>query len=234
MKNITFIISSVLITYSLTAFAYANWSTKLEKQPCCKSSITETQPPNFSFDVDSRFNTTVTKEQLTNATSVLDIVPENSNWRKFDFEKVNVRLLPGESNNYVNGTSKDLSNDQIKLLNTVDYSTDFVIDAYIKSENPSPKDHHPYYISVVPEKEASYMGRKLAIINYLESNCASTIAKTHRGNLKPGKARFTISTAGTIKNVNLESTSGYPTVDKKMIGLLTTIPGIWVPATNEA
>ena len=191
------------------------------------------EPPTFVYDVDSRFIANISKEDIRNAKTIIDLVPEDAGWDNFEFKEVTIKVLPDENNKYAKGNSKELNLEQINLLKTIDYSTNFVVDTYIKSEHPSAHNHHPYYITVTPEKEASYLGGKEALINYLTVNCASTISKTERGNLKSGKAHFTISKEGTISNVNLESTSGYRSVDLKMMELIITLPGVWIPATNE-
>jgi hypothetical protein len=233
MKNITLIACSVILTFSLTAFTYTSWNhTPNTNNNACGEPTVRVDPPTFSYDIDSRFMANVTKEDLRNAKTIIDIVPKKANWDRFNFREVTIRVMPDENNNYAKGESKELNLDQIKLLKTIDYSTNFVVDTYVEN-SPKYYDHYPYYITVIPEKEASYMLGKQAVINYLKESCASTIAKIERGYLKSGKAHFIISKDGTIKNVNLESTSGYPTVDKKMLALIATMPGMWIPATNQ-
>lgn len=234
MKNTILVVCTIIITFNLTAFAYANWSTsKTNETMCCKTVASNeiNIPPNFVFDVDSRFIANITKQDLRNAKTILDIVPKDAGWDKMTFwnVKVNILNLKG-ANKYEMGKDETLTPAQIALLKTADYSTNFNIEAYNKKD---PSSVYPYYFTIIPETEASYLGGKDAIINYLKKNSEATIAKTEKGNLKSGKARFTISKEGMIKNVNLELSSGYPTVDKKMIQLIPTIPGIWIPAKNE-
>jgi hypothetical protein len=50
--------------------------------------------------------------------------------------------------------------------------------------------------------------------------------------LKPAKLFFTVTIKGSIKNVYLDRTSGYPDVDKTMIELISKVPSAWEPAQN--
>ena len=229
MKKNTLIVCAALTTLSITAFAFGTIDST-------ENEITElkaNEQPSFIYDIDSRFIANISKEDIRNAKTIIDLIPENAGWDNFDFKEVTIKVLPNEISTYAKGKSKELNLDQINLLKTIDYSTNFVVDTYVKSKYPSANDHYPYYITVIPEKEANYMGGKKAIINYLKRGCSSTIAKIKKGNLKAGKARFTISKTGSIKNVKLESTSGYPSVDKKMLELILIMSGIWFPASNE-
>jgi hypothetical protein len=229
MKKSSLIVCTALITFSFSFFSCGNINAT-EKETL---EITSNEPPNFKYDVDSRFIANISKEDIRKAKTIIDLIPEDAGWDNFDFKEVTIRVMPDEKNNYVKGDSKVLSFKQIQLLKTIDYSTNFIVDTYIKSKHPSSNDHYPYYITVIPEKEANYMGGKKAIINYMKEGCASTITKIEKGKLTAGKAHFTISKSGSIKNVTLESTSGYPSVDKKMLELIENMPGIWFPATNE-
>ena len=51
--------------------------------------------------------------------------------------------------------------------------------------------------------------------------------------LKPARLYFTVTKDGTIENLKLDSGSGYPEVDKKMMELITKTPGAWLPAKNS-
>lgn len=220
---------TALITFSLTAFSCININAT-EKET---EEIVTGEPPSFVYDIDSRFIANISKEDISNAKTIIDLIPENAGWENFDFKQVTIRVMPDENTNYAKGESKVLNLDQIKLLKTIDYSTNFIVDTYINEESKSGSNHYPYYITVIPEKEANYIGGKKVAINYLKENSASTITKIDEDKLKAGKVCFIISKTGSIKNVNLESTSGYPTVDNKMLELINNMPGIWIPATNE-
>ena len=90
-----------------------------------------------------------------------------------------------------------------------------------------------YYLTVIPEKEAAYASGHDALIAYLKENSKDKTAIIKEDKLQPGKVNFTITKNGTIANVKLTSTSGYTSVDKALIELITYMPEKWDPATNS-
>ncbi len=149
------------------------------------------------------------------------------------FRDVKIRVLEDQSEY---GKSDVLNNKQIDLLRTTHYASNFSVEAFCRkvyTDGREIKDYNfVYYISVIPEKEASYKTEKIALINYLKKNSQPTIAKVKRGNLKSGIISFTVTKNGLIINVNINSTCGYPSVDKKMLQLMTELPGEWNIASN--
>lgn len=230
MKKYTLIVCTALTSLSLTAFSCTNINASETDN---KTERTKNNPPKFIYDIDSRFIANISKEEIRKAKTIIDLIPEDAGWDNFKFKQVTIRVMPDENTNYSKGKSKTLNLEQIELLKTVDYSSNFIVDTYIKSKYPSAHDHYPYYITVIPENEANYMGGKEALIKYLKEGSATTIAKIEKGKVKAGKIHFTVSTSGSIKDIYLESSSGYPTVDQKMLDLMNINPGLWLPATNE-
>ena len=236
MKKSTLIISTVLTTFSLTALALNNLSTNApneEHQSTCQAASEKIEPPTFFFSLESRFMTTVSKSELNKAKTIIDIVPKDERWAAIDFDEVTIRVLPNKNTDFAEGTGKSLNPKQIELLKSINYSANFVIDAYRKSKNPSPQDYFPYYLTVVPENQVNYDGGLDLAVNFLKEKSEATIAKTQRGNLKSGKISFVITKAGSIEKIDLNSTCGYKKVDLKMIELIQSLPKKWAAATNE-
>ncbi len=70
-------------------------------------------------------------------------------------------------------------------------------------------------------------------MQYLRENNLAARANVQDDKLQPAKLFFTVTKSGTLENVRLDRTSNYPEVDKQMIELITTVPGIWEPALND-
>jgi len=64
-------------------------------------------------------------------------------------------------------------------------------------------------------------------------NSKEKTAIIKRDKLQPGRVSFTVTKDGAIKNVKLTSTSGYTSVDKTLVELITKMPKKWKPATNS-
>jgi len=240
MKKRITIFSMVLITMGLMAFGFINWndpvSDQVEPPSTSSSALYNPLLANFNdkadldlvYSVESRYMATITKEALHKATSILDIVPkEAEGWRNVSFQTVTIAVLEGNDETRSIGDDKELNADQIELLQSIDYSTNFYIKAQGGFEN------YAYYFTVIPEKETEFTNGNDALIEYLKKQSKQETAIIEQNLLKPCKVNFTITKNGTIANVQLASTSGYPSIDKKMIELIANAPGKWVPAENS-
>lgn len=224
MKKSILIFCSVLTAFSFMAFGYMNWSHN------AKADL------DLVYNVDSRFMATITKEDLHKATSVLDIVPkEAKGWWEVSFTTVKVAVLHDDDEISVIGDQKELSAAQIKLLQSTDYSTNFYIKARSKTIHPETGkiEDYVYYLTVIPENEAEYINGHDALIEYLKVSSNDKTAIIKEDKLKPGKVSFTVTKTGTIENVKLNSTSGYPSVDETLIEVVSNMTEKWNPATNS-
>jgi len=241
MKKSILIVSAVFTTISLMAFGFLKTETPNKQETAANKTETnpvKTRAVTFFYDVDSRFMSTVTKEKLHNATSLLDFLPKAQTNQVEIYQSVQVIILDDYHPTDLRATGKDemLTAAQLELLQTVDYSANILIRADFQEKNKvTGVLSHNYFtphITIVPEKEASYIFGKAALINYLKVNSKEKIAHVEPGNLKGGKLYFTVTKDGNIANVELAATSGYPTVDEAMLKLMTTTPGMWIPAEN--
>ena len=71
------------------------------------------------------------------------------------------------------------------------------------------------------------------VIEYLKENSKEEVAIIEQDQLSACRVHFTVTKKGTIKNVKLYSTSGYSTVDKMLVEMVSTMPEKWDPATNS-
>jgi len=188
------------------------------------------------YNIDSRYLATITKEKLNKATSVIDIVPkEAKHWQNTTFQTVTIVILKEGKEISETGNNKILNAAQIKLLNTTDYSANFYIQARSKNIqfDTGRAEIYAYYFSIIPEKEATYTSGHNTLINYLKENSKDRTSIIKMKQLKPGKVSFTVTKKGGITNVKLTSTSGYNSIDKLLLELITNIPGEWEPAENS-
>ena len=231
MKKSIIIFCTVLTTFCLMAFGYMNLSNTVTDQKDFNQA-----DPDLIYKVDSRFMTTITKEDLHKATSVLDIVPkEAEGWWKVSFQTVTVAVLQDGDEIRAMGNDKVLNAAQIMLLQSTDYSTNFYIKARSKNKHPDTGkiEDYVYYLTIIPEKEAEYTSGHDALIAYLKENSKEKTAIIKQDKLQPGKVSFTVTKEGKIANVKLTDTSGYPSVDEALIELVSNMPDKWAPATNS-
>lgn len=249
MKKHLLFICAIIAGISLTAFGYLNYSNTSTDQQV-KSSYTNPIPvdyflnlnkepdePDFFYEVDSRFIKTITKEDLQNAKYINDIFTKDEINGIESFWDVNIVILPRDENKFAKGKDNQLNPAQLKLLQSTNYSTDFCIEAFCNRqfyETGTMRDEcFVYYITIVPENEVEFKEGQQALIDYLKKNSQKEVASIDRERLEAGKLRFVVSKDGKIGDVALESTSGYSSIDDKMLELITNLPGAWEPAKNS-
>ena len=240
MKRSILIICAILITISITAFGYLEWSDTVADQDEISDNeniIDIRTATDLLYNVDSRFIHTITKESLNKAKSIIDILPEKATESIESYQAVKVSIIHGDKETSETGDGDLLNTAQLKLLQATDYSTNIHIRANYKSKKAGTSelenDYLVYYMTIIPEKEAEYISGRDALIAYLKENSKEKTAIIKQDQLEPGKVSFTITKKGTVSNIKLTSTSGYPSVDKTLVELITNMPENWHPATNS-
>lgn len=228
MKKNILIAATILISLGLAAFSW---------QSSKKSAV------DFVYDLSPRYNRTFTKTEMAKARSVIDF--HNLDFNHPDkysnivsYQSVVVSVF---DDNYepiieVAGTTERFNAEQLKLLQSVNYSDDVLIKAeYFEKNNETGEPELSYttpHVTVVPEKQAEYEGGKEAFLSYLKSYRVEESVKITKDGLKAGKIRFTINEEGNIVNVRVISSSGYASVDKAFEKLVKEAPGTWKVAED--
>ncbi len=218
------------------AFGFMNWKSNESKKTINDvAHIKEIEEaiPEMPLVVDTRFGSTITKENLHQSKSILEIVPKEAEWSKISFETVEVGLLINGKEYSEHGVDDVLNQTQSNLLHSTDYSSNiFIKTTGIKPGKDMQPERYSYYLTVVPEHEASYKDGYEQLISYLRKNTDQERLGSNQKMLQPGRILFTINSDGSINNVNLESTSGMSNIDKKLMELITQTSGNWIPAEN--
>jgi len=194
--------------------------------------------PNFNYKVGSRFNG-ISKTDLQNARSFSDFIAEEHANRIVSYASMSVvTLKDGHQTD-----SKKITNSgvfsvaQLALLQTFDYSANIMISANFteKSFESGELQESTWtpYLTVVPEKQVVYKDGADALIDYLKENSKEQRLVEQEDKLKSARLNFTVTKNGTVSNAKIVSTSGYPTIDAKMLELINNLPGTWEAAENE-
>ncbi len=200
--------------------------------------VAEKSFPDFIYEVGSRFSA-ITKSDLNKARNFSDFIEFEDAERIASYKSMSVTLLKVDnmSDQVETSTSGILTPAQLTLLKAAPYSTNLVIKAdfmerysetdYLGSNYASP------YFTVVPEKQAAYKSGNGALKKYLRIESEIARKDVIPEKLQPAKLYFTVTKDGTIEQVKLDRTSGYPIVDKTMIELITKTETLWDPAENS-
>ncbi len=251
MKKSTLISCLALSTLSVTAYAYMNWNRSepaplqveaSDKKPLVSSAyafnyaLNPVDDSGLFYDVSSRFLATIAKDKLHGAVSILDILPAEGKEGLENFHTVSVGVIRDGKDVIEEGQGDALNAAQMKLLQTADYSTNIHINSLCTKRNATTGELENYelvyYITVIPEKEAFYLGGREALVAWLKTNLEEETAIIEQDRLKPGQVSFTVTREGTVEDVRLTSSCGYTTVDEALVEQIRSMPQRWTPATD--
>ena len=249
MKQRILLSCALLGVLSLAAFGFIN---KEEEKQCEDKQIDASFQESFVYDlflnkkndaafvykIDNRFFASIDKEKLDKAQSILDIFTPRHERSTISYYNITISTY---HENYEmqlkqRGENEVLTDGQIQLLQSLDYGESFYITGNTKRKgeacNVTFEDTMVLYLTVVPSKAALYTAGDDDLITYLKKGSKEAIAIAHKDQLQPGKISFKISKDGTLGEVKLTDSSGYDSIDEKMLELIQEMPGSWQAATN--
>jgi len=247
MKKSFVILSILIITFILTAFGYYNIGEtspipiKFEKKEKVflkndfRKAVMEDIDPDFYLKVGSRFNTVISKNELHHAKSIIDILPKKATQNKANFNSVSIGILEKDNELVKYGNNEQLSSDQLSLLKTAEYSTNFYVISYCNNlldNGAIENDKISYYMTVVPEKEAEFHKGSKGLLDYLKREIKTKLKDYSKNKLRPGKLTFTIAKDSSIKFIEVNSSSGYTKLDNTFIELISNTKDLWSIAAN--
>lgn len=247
MKNKTLIIGSLIIVFGLTAFSFLS-NTTPEKDiaelatndvPDMETLMGPKLEPSipFIYGVNTRY-TSMRKGTLNEATSYEDFIGDAHAQRIVSYKSISVIVLDLNGEILVTMTNKGgkLNNAQKELLKSAHYSTNLRIWADYDEKNIDSGiveySHWGNYITVVPETQATYSEGRTALVDYLKAKTNAQVAQVKADQLQMGQLYFTVSKVGTVEDVEVTSSCGYPEIDAAFIELITNAPGTWAPAED--
>jgi hypothetical protein len=241
-RNLIFI--AILFSISLTVIGYMtwkdvalnNWTIISSAEP--KIVVNPSIGFDFVYNVDSRFGSSITKEELDKAQSILDIVTTKDDESIVSYYNIEVWTFQEKIERQVKEVNKNemLTQRQIQLLQSLQYGSSFIIvgnvDRMKGNDGKLVMDTLISYMTVLPEKPAAYIDGDEALITYLKENSKKVITIAKEDKLNPGKISFKVTEDGTVDQVELTYSSSYTAIDKKMIEVIKEIPGSWEIARN--
>lgn len=133
-----------------------------------------------------------------------------------------------------------LSNDQKKLLldlaigTEVDFNIVFQFKDSFKEYKPDEYQHGLIYMTLVPNKEASFPGSNKSFNTYLSNQLFNKIVNsTDLARISQVKLNFTIDNNGQVVKTKITSSSGKPNLDKLILDAFNKMPK-WQAAQNIA
>jgi len=193
---------------------------------------------NLYYGVDARFEA-VKKATVHNATTIYDFLNAGEKEQIEHINSVDVIIVKDNQLSQISalGTTDEFTDEQKEILKSTDYFSHFTIRTEFKVKNKDTgKLEERFFgphITVAPEKQATYVNGKEALIEYLKVNSKASMNVIKGDNLGAIKLSFIVSKDGIVKDVKHDAmTTGYTSIDNRFIELLKTIPGKWTPAEN--
>jgi len=192
---------------------------------------------DFIYEIGPRFSS-IKKSEVENAKTINAFFSEEELQKMETITSIKIIRVIDDKQSEIRevGTTKDLTKAQLNLLKNFEYDANFVVRADFKQLNEITGELENNYASphltIVPEKEATFVDGKDALKAFLKMSTEEVRKDADPEKFQAAKLYFTVSKDGTIKNVYLDRSCGYPKIDKKMIELITQVPGTWLPAEN--
>ncbi|SDS55047.1 TonB protein C-terminal [Formosa sp. Hel1_31_208] len=200
--------------------------------------VSDEPESRFFYNIKTRYNA-IKKSDVAKAISINDFLNQKQMPPLNSYQSVSIIIVKDNKQTNNISLSKDgkLSNSQIELLKSADYSTNFLVRAnYEKISEETLQSEYNYWsphLSIVPEHQAEYLSDQEALSSYLEKGSQKAIISSMEDKLRPVMLYFTVTKTGVVSNVRVESISNYPLFDKKMVELINNIPGTWKPAKDS-
>lgn len=203
-------------------------------------SVAVKEPRFIDYSMGPRFRP-IKRSELEKTTSVKAFFTELELIRIGEFEKLSIDLYE-EPNNYIETGHKvvgpDFEKEQLSYLKTMEYSTNFKIDAIVEgidavTGESRGKDHFTPHLTVVPEKQAIYLDGMGAFYEYLRKGARKIEKNLDRREMGAAKLYFTVDQNGHLKDLHLKRSSNYPELDDKLIELMNNLPGKWEAAEDQ-
>ena len=259
MKKNMLISVAALAGLAITTWSFSSAKANFgEPETPCKTNYLADNAPlkdtvtysDFFYNAGTRYKA-LRKSDLNRAVAITDIINDERVDHSSNYKEVSVILIENDDHSEIreSGQSEMLTAKQKELLNSLEYSSSFLVRAdYDLKSQPKDKWDHDYfspYYTVVPEKQAEYiydekvilfskpMNGMDALVQFLADKNKENIRNLDEDKLKSAKLSFTVTRMGTIADIKLDHTCGYPAIDKRMLELIGQAPGYWVPAENE-
>lgn len=232
MKKNTLILFVAAVALGFSLIACSNWN-----NPVTDSIETDL---DLFYKIDNRWST-MTKEEVNNVKILNDILIDEKYKMRNSFKNVTISVLHNDKDVRdikitEMGQSEVLNDAQLKLIQSCKYSTNLRITSLSQIIDPitglNRQDSLVRYLTIAPEKEAEYEGGFETLVKYLKESSTEHTGILERDKLQPGKFFFTVTKAGSISNIKVVATSGYPLIDDKLVSILENMPENWKPAEN--
>lgn len=242
MKTTAVIIGLVLIAAGSAALvekpSAENAGCNAEIEPTKKSLKANSEVNPFFFDVGNRFGKALTKKEMLEMNSIQDFCNLQMRKEFVSFSLLTTKILNREHSIAVTTETGDFTDEHRSIIRRAEISDDLLFTAACKRRNLHREgyffnDTIVYYATVVPPTPAQYSAGIHGLKTWIEKQMRNNTYMLDPQRIEQGRIRFIIDKAGTVADAQLESTCGFPELDKQALELLKSLPGSWSPAKDD-
>ncbi|MCE4566366.1 energy transducer TonB [Maribellus sp. CM-23] len=190
---------------------------------------------NLNYSVRGKHNRPITRQALSQASSLIDIIPHYPNNWIAQYESVEISGVQDGVAIKATGENDILNSKQKKLLQSTAINNDFSITVNYKTENSLSGNLEAKQMNVsftvIPEQEAQFSQGYENLIAYLKENSNKTVSHFKSEELQTMFIFFEVTEEGKVSDVRLAKTSGFSEVDNLLLELISQMPG-WTPAKD--
>jgi TonB family protein len=191
---------------------------------------------DLNYSVQGKYVHPVTKEKLSNAKFMSDIIPYYPSQWILGYDSVVVSASQGGKEMMASGMDETLVVGQKNFLNAVDFGTEIIINITYTTKNPVTGNIYTgemsYSATVIPETEAQYSGGYPKMAQYLKENAIDKISEEASAKFQQAKVEFTVDEEGEIANALISQTSGDQETDELLLNVINQMPR-WKPAEDS-
>ncbi len=188
---------------------------------------------SLSFTLKGKYERPIKKETICESKLISEVIPGYPvNWIS-SYTSVEIQSLSAEKTMKAISTTDTLNTEQKNLLKMVDVGTDLIFKINYSYNTPVTHtiENNELFttLTIIPEKEAEYIGGNNQMKNYISESGINKIPKETIKEFRQAVIHFTIDTDGKIVEASIIKTSGNSKTDSLLLETINQMPK-WKPA----
>ena len=192
----------------------------------------------MDYDIYGTSGKPVSKEQLSEAKSMIDINPDYpSSWiNESDYVSSEIKTISNGDISHATGTNDIFTAEQMSVLKEAEIGSNIDIEVKYNVHNSITKrvaiKTMKFTVSLVPKKEAEYQGGQDKMKAFLKSRTVDKINALGNNKFEMAKVRFIVDENGNATKAQIIQTSEDETIDQLLLESIANMPS-WIPAEDS-
>jgi hypothetical protein len=188
---------------------------------------------DIRFNVSGNYKHSITNEKIKTVKKINDLIPDYpKNWIQ---DLISIDISIDNKIKHIS-SNETLTPQQINILRDLDIASEVFISVMYHKKNPVTEfldvNIMNFNLTIIPKKEAEYLGGKAKLNAYLKENAILKIQGNNENIRENGQFNFTINEDGSISDVCVHATTDDVNINQVLIDALKNMPP-WIPAESE-